>query len=83
MTNEKNKPTELKIIVPEKVQSPVFSNVAQVHATEREVIIDFAFVQPNTAEGTVVSRIALTPQHAISLKDVLLNTLKRYEAEKK
>jgi len=82
MTNEEKNKVELKIIIPEKVQSAIFSNVAQVHATDREVVIDFAFVQPNTNQGIVVSRMALTPEHALSLRDVLINTLKRYENKK-
>ena len=82
MTEKEKKRVELKINIPEKVQSAVFSNVAQVHATDREVIIDFTFIQPNTNEGIIVSRIALTPEHALSLRDVLVNTLKRYENKK-
>jgi len=79
MTNGDKKQIELKINIPEKVQSAVFSNVAQVNATDREVVIDFAFVQPNTNQGIVVSRVALTPEHAKALRDVLINLLKRYE----
>lgn len=79
MPDETKKPVELQINIPEKVQSAVFSNVAQVNATDREVVIDFAFVQPNTNRGIVVSRVALTPEHAKALRDVLANLLKRYE----
>ena len=76
---EEKKPIELKINIPEKVQSAVFSNIAQVNVNDREVIIDFAFVQPNTDQGIVVSRVALTPEHAKALRDVLIKTLKRYD----
>ncbi|HNW96304.1 MAG TPA: DUF3467 domain-containing protein [Candidatus Paceibacterota bacterium] len=76
---EDKKQIELKITIPEKVQSALFSNVAQINATDREVVIDFAFVQPNTNQGIVVSRIALTPEHAKSLQGVLANLLKRYD----
>lgn len=79
MANEDKKQVELKINIPERVQSAVFSNVAQVNATDREVVIDFAFVQPNTNQGIVVSRVALTPEHAKSLRDVLAGLLKRYD----
>lgn len=77
--NEGKKQIELKISVPEKVQSPVFSNVAQVNATDKEVVIDFAFVQPNTDQGIVVSKVVLTPGHAKALRDVLIDLLKRYD----
>lgn len=78
MSNQEKK-QELNIIIPEKTQAPSFSNAAQVNANDREVIIDFAFIQPNTNQGVMVSRIALTPEHAKSLKDVLIGILKRYE----
>lgn len=79
MINKDKKQVELKINIPERVQSVVFSNVAQVNATDREVVIDFAFVQPNTNQGIVVSRVALTPEHAKELRDVLTGLLKRYD----
>lgn len=79
MSDENKKQVELKITIPEKTQSALFSNVAQVNATDREVVIDFAFVQPNTNQGIVVSRIALTPEHAKALQNVLAALLKRYD----
>jgi len=82
MTNGEKKQVELKMHIPERLQSAIFSNIAQVNATDREVIIDFAFIQPNTNQGIMVSRIALTPEHALSLKSVLVKTLKRYEEKK-
>jgi hypothetical protein len=78
---EPEKKVELKINVPEKIQSPNFSNIAQVNATDREVVLDFAFVQPNTNVGIVVSRVVLTPEHAKALRDVLVATLQRYETK--
>lgn len=77
--NGDKKQVELKINIPEKVQSALFSNVAQVNATDREVVIDFAFVQPNTNQGIVVSRVALTPEHAKALQNVLAGLLKRHD----
>ena len=82
MTNGEKKP-EINILVPEKSQSAIFSNIAQVNATEREVIIDFAFIQPNTNQGIIVSKIALTPKHAIALRDALNKVLERYAKEEK
>jgi len=75
------KKVELKINIPEKVQSAVFSNVAQINASDREVVIDFAFVQPNTNQGIVVSRVALTPEHAKALQKVLTKLLLRYDKD--
>lgn len=83
MENKEEKKQELNIIIPEKVQAPAFANVAQVNATDREVIMDFAFIQPNTNQGIMVSRVALTPDHAKSLRDVLSGLLKKYEKGEK
>ncbi len=76
---EKENQRKVKIKVPEKSQTPLFSNMARVNASSREVIIDFSFVQPNTDEGIVATRVALTPGHAKALRDALDNTLKHYE----
>jgi len=82
MDNEEKKPN-MNINIPEKIQSPVFSNVAQISATDREVVFDFAFIQPNTNQGIMVSRVVITPEHAKAFRDVLTNTLKRYDEGKK
>lgn len=81
METKEKKQVELKINIPEKVQAAIFSNIAQVNATDREVVIDFAFVQPKDNQGIVVSRVVLTPEHAKALSDVLNNLLKRYDKE--
>jgi len=76
---EKENQRKVNIKVPEKSQTPLFSNMARVNASAREVVIDFSFVQPNTDEGIVGARIALTPGHAKALRDALSNTLDYYE----
>jgi hypothetical protein len=62
---------EVKINVPESVQVGKFSNIAQIHATETEIVFDFAYVAPNSNEGTLASRIILTPKHAQSFSEAL------------
>lgn len=77
------KKVELQIIAPEKVQSPVFANIAQINVTDREVVIDFAFVQPNTSQGILVAKVVLTPDHAKILATTLSVTIeKHYEQTK-
>lgn len=79
MVEEKKNQRKINIKVPEKSQGPLFSNMARVNASSREVVIDFSFVQPNTDEGIVVARVALTPGHAKALRDALDNTLNHYD----
>lgn len=82
MDNEEKKPN-ININVPEKVQTPVFSNVAQVSATDREVVLNFAFVEPNTNQGIMVSKVVLTPEHAKLLVGVLSGVLEKQHGAKK
>lgn len=78
MDTKLGKKQAVVINVPEQMQTPVFSNVAQVNATDREVMLDFAFIQPNQKQGIVVAKIALTPEHAQKLSQVLLDVLKKH-----
>jgi len=81
MENQMNK-SEIKIIAPEKIQSPVFSNIAQINVSDREAVIDFAFIQPNTNQGILVSRVVLSPSHAKDLAEILATTLENHEQKK-
>ena len=74
--------SEIKIIAPEKIQSPVFSNIAQINVSDREAVIDFAFIQPNTNQGILVSRVVLSPSHAKDLAEILATTLENHEQKK-
>ncbi len=74
---------ELKIIVPEKIQAPLYSNVAQINVTDREVSLNFAYFEPNTDQGVMVSKIILTHDHAKELIATLGGTLEKHYAGKK
>lgn len=70
----------IEIFVPEKMRGGVFSNTAKVNASPREVVLDFAFIEPvSPPQGTMVSRVVLTPLHAIELRDSLNKVLERYK----
>lgn len=73
----------LKINIPESVQGGKFSNIAQINTTDTEVTFDFAHVPPNSTEGTLVSRVVLTPDHAYKFMEVLTNILTEHEKKKK
>ncbi len=65
---------DTKIGVADPIRGGVYSNIANVHVSKNEVMIDFIFNAPN--EAILVSRVILPIEHARSLKEVLVNLLK-------
>lgn len=57
---------------------PVFSNSVQINVSDEEVVLQFLFVRRNTNQGTLVSEVVLTPQHAIKLQRALDDTIKKH-----
>ncbi|MDJ0835365.1 MAG: DUF3467 domain-containing protein [Acidobacteriota bacterium] len=74
MGNEKK---ELKVRIPESIQSGVYSNNAVVAHTREEFIVDFLMTAPPS--GSVVSRVILSPGHVKRLVNTLQANLKKYE----
>lgn len=64
------------------VSGGVFSNVVNLSLSPREVFLDFGLATPEVNGETnvnLMSRIILTKEHALELRDVLAKTLKVYE----
>ncbi|MES2668547.1 MAG: DUF3467 domain-containing protein [Patescibacteria group bacterium] len=55
-----------------------FVNATQVTVSDDAVIIQFAYVRPNTTEGQLVSEIVLSPKHAIDFSKALDATIKQH-----
>ncbi len=55
-----------------------FVNATQVTVSDDSVIIQFAYVRPNTKSGQLVSEIALSPKHAIDFSRALDATIKQH-----
>jgi len=70
---------EFKIIAQPEVAKGVYSNLAIIQHTQNEFIFDFLLRL--TAEGQLVSRVVLSPQHAIALLDALKINTEKYEAK--
>ena len=71
-----------KMVDDKDIGPGAFSNVANVAATKREVILDFGMSVPVYGQGTdtkvvLVSRVTLTKDHAIELRDALTRTIER------
>jgi hypothetical protein len=57
---------------------PVFSNSAQINVADDEVTLQFLYVRRNTGQGTLMSEVVLSPQHAIKFQKALDDTLKKH-----
>lgn len=68
---------QLHVKMPEN-HIPTFANSVQINVTNEEVTLQFVFVRPNTNQGTMVSEIIITPQHAIKLQKALDSTIKQH-----
>jgi hypothetical protein len=55
-----------------------FVNATQVTVSDDSVIIQFAYVRPNTTAGQLVSEIVLSPKHAIEFNKALDATIKKH-----
>lgn len=78
MPNDPHARTAVTITVPKEAK-PSFANAAQVTVSDDAVIIQFAFVRPNsTTDGQLVSEVVLSPKHAIDFSRALDTTLKKH-----
>lgn len=68
---------ELKIRIPENLQSGTYANNAVISHTREEFILDFVMAAPSN--GSVVSRVILSPSHVKRLIGTLQTNLKKYE----
>lgn len=57
---------------------PAFSNATQVMVSDDAVIIQFAYVRPNTTTGHLIAEVALSPKHAIDFSRSLDATIKKH-----
>lgn len=69
----------VQITIPPDAKA-TFSNATQVTVSDDSVVIQFAYVRPNTADrmGQLISEIALSPKHAIEFSRALDATLKQH-----
>lgn len=68
---------EIQIITPQDAAAR-FVNATQVTVSDDAVILQFAYVRPNTTAGQLVSEIVLSPKHAIEFSKALDNTIKQH-----
>lgn len=68
---------EITIAIPADAK-PSFANATQVAVSDDSVVIQFAYVRPNSASGHLLSEIILSPKHAIDFSRALDATIKKH-----
>lgn len=67
----------ITIIVPADTK-PAFANATQVTVSDDAVVIQFAFVRPQSTSGQLLSEVILSPKHAIEFSRALDATIKKH-----
>lgn len=75
MSDNQNPPIEIAI---HPNALPAFTNATQVTVSDDSVIIQFAYMRPNTTTGQLVSEVVLSPKHAIDFSRALDKTIKQH-----
>lgn len=68
---------QIAITIPPTAK-PTFSNATQVTVSDDSVVIQFAYVRPDTTNGQLISEIVLSPKHAIEFNRALDTTIKKH-----
>ena len=68
---------QISISIPQAA-TPTFSNATQVTVSDDSVVLQFAYVRPDTTTGQLISEIVLSPKHAIDFSRALDTTIKKH-----
>lgn len=68
---------QIAITMPQDAK-PAFCNATQVTVSDDSVIIQFAYLRPNSASGQLISELVLSPKHAIDFSKALDATIKKH-----
>lgn len=68
---------QISIAIPQEAK-PTFSNATQVTVSDDSVVIQFAYVRPETTSGQLIAEIVLSPKHAIDFSRALDATIKKH-----
>jgi len=74
-----NKPMQLNIELGEKEAEGIYSNLAIISHSNAEFVFDFTRVLPGVPKARVHARVVMTPQHAKSFANALLENLSKFE----
>jgi len=68
---------QIAISIPQAAH-PAFSNATQVTVSDDSVVIQFAYVRPDTTNGQLIAEVVLSPKHAIDFSRALDSTIKKH-----
>lgn len=72
---------QINIELGDKEAEGLYANLAMIHNSPTETIIDFARVMPRTPKAKVVARVIMTPMHAKLLLQTLQTNIKKHEEQ--
>jgi hypothetical protein len=73
-------PPELNIEIDDATAHGIYSNLAVIHHSETEFVLDFIFQAPQPPKAKVRARILTSPHHMKRLAAALQDNIARYEA---
>ena len=76
---EPKKEAGIQIQLDEAIAQGIYINLALINHTETEFILDFIYVQPQSPQGKVRSRVLTSPIHMKRLLGALSENMKKYE----
>lgn len=74
------KEQKLEIQIDEATAQGIYANLGIINHTDSEFTIDFVYIQPQSPQGKVRSRIVTSPRHAKRLLIALEENIRRFEA---
>ena len=74
-------PQQINIELGDTEAQGTYANLAMIHNSPTEMILDFARIMPRTPKAKVVARIIMTPMHAKLLQQTLLQNIKKHEEQ--
>ncbi len=81
MDDQKSNQQQINIELGEKEAEGVYSNLAIISHSPAEFVIDFTRILPGVPRARVLSRIIMTPQHALMLLNAMQDNISKYEAQ--
>jgi len=79
MNDNKQKPNEINIELPEEIAEGIYANLSIISHSNSEFVLDFIRMVPNVPKAKVKSRVIMTPQQTKRLMFALRENIKRYE----
>ena len=79
MTEKKPEQKKININISKEVANGSYNNLVLSSFTKEEFVFDYAFLQPNSQQADVQSRIIMSPRNAKILSNILNTHINDYE----